>query len=231
MEAVLKIQIPNDELHRRLGGGIPTGSIILIEGKKGTGKSILSQRLMYGLLRNGYSATYISSQMSTIEFINQMKSLGYDIIRDLVKRRLIFISLYPLFVNVTSRDKILPRLISEPRLWKTTVVIIDSLSSMLPDEVDEDVLRGFIVHLKRFGALDKVTIITVDPDDMNEHLLRILEEISTLLIRLSVKVFGGDLKNSATIVKYNNAPGNFQKIIPFRVEPNVGLIVEIASVV
>jgi len=59
----------------------------------------------------------------------------------------------------------------------------------------------------------------------------LLEEASTLLMRLNVRVFGGDLKNSATIVKYNNAKGVFQKIIPFRVEPRVGLVVEIAAVV
>ncbi|MCD6373706.1 MAG: flagellar accessory protein FlaH [Thermococcus sp.] len=231
MGSLLNIQIPNDELHRRLGGGIPAGSIVLIEGDRGTGKSILSQRLLYGLLRNDYTGTYVSSQYTTPEFINQMDSLGYSVIQDLIKRRLIFVSLYPLLVGVSDRRKFLSRFVSEPMLWKTDVVIIDSLSALLPSELGREEVRAFSLHLKRLSSLGKVIVMTVNPSDIDQEFLKILEEASSLLIRLSVKVFGGDLKHSATIVKYNNAVGIFQKIIPFRVEPKVGFIVEIAAVV
>ncbi len=231
MGILLKITIPNDELHRRLGGGIPAGSIVLIEGDRGTGKSILCQRLLYGFLKNEYSVTYISSQYTTPEFINQMESLSYDIIRELIKRRLQFVSLYPLLVNVSERRKFLSRLVSEPRIWKTDVVIIDTISSLLPKELEESEIKSLSSHLKRLSSIGKVVILTVNPDEINKGVLGVLEEISSVLIRLSVKTFGGDLKNSATVVKYNNAQGVFQKIIPFRVEPGVGFIVEIASVV
>ncbi len=231
MGILLKIKIPSDELHRRLGGGIPAGSILLVEGDRGTGKSILCQRLLYGFLKNGHSVTYISSQYTTPEFINQMEALNYDIIRDLIKRRLQFVSLYPLLVNVSERKKFLSRLVSEPRIWKTEVVVIDTISSLLPRELNEGDVKSLSSHLKRLSSIGKVVTLTVNPDEMNERVLNVLEEISSILIRLNVKTFGGDLKNSATVVKYNNAQGVFQKIIPFRVEPGVGFIVEIASVV
>ncbi len=231
MEALLKIQIPNDELHRRLGGGIPSGSIILIEGDRGTGKSILSQRLLYGLLRNGHAASYVSSQYTTPEFINQMESLGYSVIRDLIKHNLLFVSLYPLLVGVSEREKFLPRFLGESRIWGREVIIIDAISSILPKEMKEEELRLLTMHLKKMSSLGKVIMMTVNPQDIEGNILRILEEISSMLVRLNVKTFGGDLKNSATIVKYNNAMGIFQKIIPFRVEPKVGFIVEIAAVV
>lgn len=73
--------------------------------------------------------------------------------------------------------------------------------------------------------------MTVSPNSIDSETLSVIEEVSTMVIRLQVKVFGGDLKNSATIIKYNNAMGIFQKIIPFRVEPKAGFIVEIAAVV
>ncbi|WP_461863384.1 archaellum protein ArlH [Thermococcus sp.] len=231
MEALLRIQIPNDELHRRLGGGIPSGSIILIEGDRGTGKSILSQRLLYGLLRNGHTASYVSSQYTTPEFINQMESLGYSVIRDLIKHNLLFVSLYPLLVGVSEREKFLPRFLGESRIWGREVIIIDAISSILPKEMKEEELRLLTMHLKKMSSLGKVIMMTVNPQDIEGNILRILEEISSMLVRLNVKTFGGDLKNSATIVKYNNAMGIFQKIIPFRVEPKVGFIVEIAAVV
>ncbi|MBO8175654.1 MAG: flagellar accessory protein FlaH [Thermococcus sp.] len=231
MGTLLKIQIPNDELHRRLGGGIPSGSVMLIEGDRGTGKSIFSQRLLYGFLRNNHTASYISSQYTTPEFINQMESLGYSVITDLIRRRLLFVSLYPLLAGVSKREKFLTRFLSESRIWDRDVVIIDSISSLLPATLDEDELRRLADHIKRLSSLGKVIMLTVNPNDIDRDILRVLEEISSILVRLQVKVFGGDLKNSATIVKYNNAMGIFQKIIPFRVEPRVGFIVEIAAVV
>ncbi|MDI3476086.1 MAG: archaeal flagellar protein FlaH [Thermococcaceae archaeon] len=231
MKGLLQIQIPNDELHRRLGGGIPSGSIILIEGDRGTGKSIFAQRLLYGFLKNGYTATYVSSQYTTVDFIRQMESLGYGIIEELIKRRLLFVSTYPLFASLTDREKFLPRFMSEHRLWEPDVIIVDSLSPFISFRVDDELIKEFSTHLKRMSSLGKVILMTVNPSEAEPEFLKILEEASTMLIRLSVKVFGGDLKNSATIVKYNNAEGIFQRIIPFRVEPKVGFIVEIAAVV
>jgi len=231
MGALFKVQIPNDELHRRLGGGIPAGTIMLIEGDRGTGKSVFAQRLMYGFLKNDHSVTYVSSQYTTPEFINQMESMTYSIIPDLIKRRLQFVSMYPLLVGTSDRRKFLSRLIGEPRLWRTDVVMIDSLSSLLPDEPDMDEMRSFSLHLKRLASLGKVIVMTANQSETSGSALGLLEEVSTLLMRLSVKTFGGDLKNTAVIVKYNHAAGIFQKIIPFRVEPNVGFIVEIAAVV
>ncbi|WP_297464259.1 ATPase domain-containing protein [Thermococcus sp.] len=231
MGSLLGIRIPNDELHRRIGGGIPSGSVVLIEGDRGTGKSILSQRLLYGFLRNGHTATYVSSQYTTPGFINQMDSLGYGIVQDLIKRRLLFVSLHPLLVGLVDRSRFLPRFMGARELWKPDVVIADSVAALLPPEPDEEEIRAFSLHLKRVSSLGKVVIMTLNPADVDRESLSVLEEVSTMLIRLSVKAFGGDLKNSATIVKYNNAMGIFQKIIPFRVEPRAGFIVEIAAVV
>ncbi|WP_048151284.1 ATPase domain-containing protein [Palaeococcus ferrophilus] len=231
VEELLKMQLKGDELHRRLGGGIPAGSIILIEGDRGTGKSIFVQRLLYGFLMNGYSASYVSSQYTTVEYIRQMGSLGYDIIPFLIRKKLVFVSLYPLLTGVSEKKKFLSRLLGEPRLWDSNVVIIDSFSSILSREQDVAAVRNFLMYLKKLVSLSKVVILTINPEEINRDVLFSLEEAASMLIRLNVKVFGGDLKNSATIVKYNNAKGVFQKIIPFRVEPRVGLIVEIAAVV
>ena len=38
-----------DRLNKELGGGIPPGSIVLVEGDYGAGKSAMSQRFAYGL--------------------------------------------------------------------------------------------------------------------------------------------------------------------------------------
>ncbi|AIF69305.1 hypothetical protein PAP_04470 [Palaeococcus pacificus DY20341] len=228
---MLKITIKNDELHRRLGGGIPAGTIALIEGDTGSGKSVFSQRLLYGFLSNNHSVAYISSQYTTVEFINQMYSLGYEIIPFLIKKRLSFVSLYPLLSDISEEERFLNRLISEPRIWDDPeVTIIDSITPIIRNSTPTS-LRAFMEHIKKLSSLGKVIILTINEKDVERDIILKLETVSTLLIKLDVKVFGGDLKNSAKIVKYNKALGIYQKIIPFRVEPKVGFIVEIAAVV
>jgi len=225
------MQLKGDELHRRLGGGIPAGTIMMLEGDRGSGKSIFAQRLLYGFLMNGYLASYISSQYTTVEYIKQMGSIGYDVIPFLIRKKLVFVSLYPLLTGVSEKKKFLSRLLGEPRLWEPDIIVIDSFSSILSREQDTEAVRAFLMYLKKLASLNKVVILTVNPEELSRDIIFLLEEAASMLIRLNVKVFGGDLKNSATIVKYNNAKGIFQKIIPFRVEPKVGLIVEIAAVV
>jgi len=231
VEEVFRMELKGDELHRRIGGGIPAGTIMLLEGDRGTGKSIFAQRLLYGFLMNGYRVSYVSSQYTTVEYIRQMFSLGYDVVPFLIRKKLVFVSLYPLLTGVSEKKKFLSRLLGEPRLWETDIIIIDSFSALLSREQDLDAVRNFLMYIKKLASLDKVIILTSNTEEIDRESLFLLEEAATMLVRLQVKVFGGDLKNSAIIVKYNNAKGVFQKIIPFRVEPKVGLVVEIAAVV
>ena len=39
-----------DDIDKKLGGGIPIGSLTLIEGQSGSGKSVLSQQFTWGSL-------------------------------------------------------------------------------------------------------------------------------------------------------------------------------------
>jgi len=48
-------------LDRLLGGGIPTGSLMLIVGVPGTGKTLLTQQLCFGQARRGERAIYFST--------------------------------------------------------------------------------------------------------------------------------------------------------------------------
>jgi flagellar protein FlaH len=91
-----KIELSRDDVHKRLGGGIPFGSIILIEGEESSGKSIICQRLAYGFLQNSYSLSYVSTQLTTTEFVKQMMSLKYNINKKLLSGNLLYIPVYPL---------------------------------------------------------------------------------------------------------------------------------------
>ena len=68
------------EIDQQMGGGIPWGSLTLVEGKHGTGKSVLCQHLAFSALRSGSSVAYYSSEIASPSLISQMSSMGLDVL-------------------------------------------------------------------------------------------------------------------------------------------------------
>ena len=53
-----------DRLNAELGGGIPRGSIVIMEGQYGAGKSALTQRFTYGICEEGHTTTFLSTELT-----------------------------------------------------------------------------------------------------------------------------------------------------------------------
>jgi len=75
---VLKRGGEEDGFAQRFGQAIPDGSLVLLEGEEGTGKSIFCQRFCFSFLKNGYTCSYISTQYTVKTFLRQVTSVGYD---------------------------------------------------------------------------------------------------------------------------------------------------------
>lgn len=224
------VQLARDEFHKRIGGGFPAGSIVLIEGAHGTGKSVLCQRIAYGLLQNNLRVTYISTQMSTYEFINQMTSMDYRISRELISGNLLYIPVYPLISKNIKRENFIEKLIQSKPFYEKDVVIIDSLSTIILNDASRENVEDLMAFFKRIAGVDKVIIFTINPGEIPEDVLKEIKLASTAILKLELKLFGGDIKNVINVVRYNFAQVNFQKVTVFRVEPKIGMVVEITSI-
>ncbi|ADG13758.1 ATPase domain-containing protein [Methanocaldococcus infernus] len=225
-----KIELARDDFDKRIGGGIPYGSLIVIEGEESTGKSVLCQRLTYGFLQNRHSVTYVSTQMTTLEFIKQMNSLDYVINKKLLSGALLYIPVYPLIADNKKKDGFLKKVMETRAFYEKDVIIFDSLSSLIANDASEVSVNDLMAFFKRITALKKIIICTINPKELSEEVLTIIRSSATMLIKTELFVFAGNIKNVAKILKYNMAPGTYQKNIVFRVEPKIGLAVEIASV-
>ena len=82
------ISTGHPEIDRKLGGGIPQGSLTLIEGQSDAGKSVLSQQMIWGSMQAGHRVALVSTENTVRSFNNQMRSLGLDIIDYLLLGRL-----------------------------------------------------------------------------------------------------------------------------------------------
>ena len=65
-------------LNEKLGGGIPLGSLALIEGDSSAGKSVLCQHLTCGAIKDGHKVAYFTSDNNVRGLVSQMDSLGLD---------------------------------------------------------------------------------------------------------------------------------------------------------
>ena len=101
------------EFDRVLGGGVVPGTLVLIGGDPGIGKSTLMLQVLYGLAGSGYQSLYVSGE----ESIPQLRMRS---------KRLSTVSADMLVVSEVSLESVLAMLEST----KPDVMVIDSIQTM-----------------------------------------------------------------------------------------------------
>lgn len=227
---VCDIKLKRDELARNLGGGIPTSSIFVIEGRDGGGKSIIAQRIAFGLLENDQTVTYISTELSLMGFIQQMDSLGYRITDKVLSEKLLFISMFPQIGKVRLKDAFLDDLVKSHKLFSSQVIVIDTISFLLLSEkVDREKVFMLISFIKRIIALGKTIVACIDPDQCNIQFMNLIRNIADIYIQTEAKTVLGTPLHIFTIIRYKKSPSEVIPATPFKVIPGSGFAIELAS--
>jgi flagellar protein FlaH len=230
-EEILSIQVERDELHEQLGGGFPRGSICYMTGAHSTGKSVIAQRLAFGLLENKYTVTYISTELSTKEFIDQMYSVDYRVANYLLQDKLTYIPVYPLLSSIKKREDFLAKLMRAESLFESRVIVIDTLSALIgASYLGGMTVSSFIHFLKKLSALGKVVILTVDPDEVSRELSEPFKAAATAYWSLSLKSVGGTMARVLQVMRFGSSKNPFEETIGFKVTPGVGIVIEITTV-
>ncbi len=228
--SVLSFEVERDEFNRRLGNGFPDGSIAFIEGDNGSGKSSISQRITYGLLENGYTVTLISTQLTTKGFINQMYSLGYPVASHLLKNNLLYIPVLPLIKSSKNRIDFIERLMNAEALFKKNVIIIDTISALIKQSADTTKGLELISFLKKITGMGKTVILTANLNELDSTIYSQFISTSDIYFTLKVRPLGNEIKRTIIVNKFTGARSPVGSMVGFRIEPKVGLVVEIASV-
>jgi len=228
---VYKLQIARDDLHDQMGQGIPAGTITLVEGAQGAGKSAVLQRMTYGFLSNKYSVTYISTEQTVRDFISQMYSLDYPVASSLLDEKLLFVPVYALVGQSRSRDDFLGVLMGAKELFRSDVIIIDTFSSLVSNSLqkEENSLR-ILGFFKKLAGMGKSIILSVDPTELKPETLSPFESDSHIFLNVVVAQVGGMISRSIMVKRFGNTQYRVAPIIGFRIEPNVGMVIEITSV-
>ncbi len=214
------------ELDRDLGGGIPTPSLISIEGDYGSGKTVLVQQVIYAMLKNGLKVCLVSSEATVKEYLSMMESVKLDTYSYYLSGQF---NIYPLHVEGGRWSEFLSsfflRVTSnflELKKNHYDVVIVDSLSVLTVETPPYEFLT-FITRLKNLVSDGKTVIITFHPEFLSEDSIMKLRASSDIYFILkNASISGIDVK-ILRIVKLWGVSGERKSAITLEINPQIGL--------
>lgn len=227
----MNVQLARDELHRSLGGGIPQNSLILLEGQEGAGKSAITQRLVYGLLKNDYTVTYISTELNTMGFVEQMASLDYNVTDYLLFEKILFIPMFPYLGKRKLADNFIDNLMATKTLFEKDFIVFDTFSFLLiHSNITEGKLFDFMRFLKKVNALGKTILFSVDKNhSVDPKFTIMMKSVCDLYWTVETQMSAGELVRVVKFHRFKRAGDKILPGVPFKIEPGKGFAIEIAS--
>ncbi len=218
-----------DSLANAMGARLPNRSMWMVQGVVGSGKSLISQRLIYGLLENGVKVLVATTELTTRGWIEQMESIGYPVTEHIASGRLLVFSRYGVIAESRSEVGIFEVLESEA-VAKADVVVVDSASSLISGDMNESEMVAFMQRMRRICSDSRSVLLTIDANEMDEKLLHKMRSSSEVLLDLNAGFVGGEIKRTVVVTRFLRAAGPVQASVGWRVEPFMGFIVDITAV-
>ena len=176
------------EIDRQIGHGVPWGSVTLIEGRHGTGKSVLCQHLCFNALRAQSGVACYTSDIGSPSLIAQMKSLGLDVLDFFLLDQL---RIHPLELSEEYPEPtdvlnlLLRHIMALPPEFE--LVIIDSLTPLLPFCTKDQVL-DFFFHCHQMSREGRTIVAVLDTRAMATSLTDALYSWCDIHLRLRMEV-------------------------------------------
>lgn len=212
----------NREMDKKMGGGIPVGSLTLIEGSNDTGKSVLTQQLMWGGLQQGFTFATYTTENTIKSLLKQMDSLSLDISDYFVFGKL---KMYPIHMEGIKWANDVPFLdyiTADVKAKHSEVILIDSLTVFVSDASDNDVLN-FFASCKNICDSGKTILITAHTFAFGEEVLTRVRSICDAHLSLRKEEVGDRLLRTMEVAKIRGAQRTTGNVIAFEVEPAFGL--------
>ena len=217
------ISTGNAELDKKMAGGIPEGSLTLIEGQSEAGKSVLTQQLVWGALRDGRRVAYYTTENTIHSLLRQMKSLSQDITDFFLVGR---INIYPMRSAPTADEARVMLRAALEHMTRMTVdrdlLAFDSLSVFMTSIPEQETL-SFFMAVKELCDQNKTLLLTMHSYAFSEAMFIRIRSICDAYLRLRVGEVGNQLLKEMEVSKVRGADQNTGNVIAFDVEPGMGM--------
>jgi KaiC/GvpD/RAD55 family RecA-like ATPase len=167
--AIQRASSGDEQLDAFLSGGSPKGSLILLSGNPGTGKSTLAARFLYeGAKRAGENGIYASFAESKQSFYENMAGVGFDFAGIEKEGRFRFLEVFS--ASKSGMSEIAKYILEEMRRFEARRLVIDSYSAMaqaLGDQYEgRQILHTFFSRIMRNMGC---TTIVIGEQPTGEH--------------------------------------------------------------
>ena len=230
-----------DRVNRAFGGGLPTGSLVVVEGRHGAGKSTLAGRFAYGLCEQSHTVTYLSTEREFTRFLSQMRSLSYNVQKSVLRRELLY-----LFGDLTAAETdeqpaLLSRLQAAQQLWANDVVIFDTFSDILLYDptveslVSADDHRRAVQRLLSFFrqimATGTTIVLLVSPSGLPTETMEPLRAVGDVLLEMTADNTGGQQYRWINVRRFAGMGQQVADRIAFSIRPGTGIVIENRTVI
>ena len=212
------------EVDEKLGGGIPVGSLCLIEGHSDAGKSVLCQHLTSGTLSSGQaSVVYYTTENKIRSLVSQMDSLGMYTLDHFLSDRM---RIYPLTFHSYMHDGQKPFAVLTnhfsrlPERFK--LIIVDSITLLVSHSNPVSII-DFFSHCKNLCDQDRSIILVAHSYAFEEDMLARTRSLCDARFKLKLEQIGDRMVKLMEVLKVRGADRPTGDVVSFDIEPKVGM--------
>ena len=214
----------NSELDKKIADGLPLESLTLIEGENDTGKSVLTQQITWGALKQGHSVDLFTTENTSKSFLKQMESMSLDISEYFAWG---YLKIFPLHVVGFEWKKeemtgILAHLIKHIQQSKADVVIIDSLT-LFTEYAETDAILTFFTNCKSLIDSGKTILVTLHTYAFEEDTLVRIRSICDAHLNMKKALVGTKYVMVMEVIKVRGARKTTGNLVSFEVHPGYGM--------
>jgi archaeal flagellar protein FlaH len=213
------------EVDERLGGGIPLGSLCLIEGHSDAGKSVLCQHLANGTLVNGQiSVAYYTTENNVRSLISQMESLNMNVLDHFLADHL---RIFPLtFHNAAMQGGAKPFYVLThhfthlPQEYK--LIIVDSIT-LLVAHSNPVAIIDFFSRCKSICDQGRTVVVVAHSYAFEEDMLSRTRSLCDARLKLRLEQVGDSMIKLMEVLKVRGAERPTGDVVSFNIEPKMGM--------
>jgi len=151
-------------------GGIPRGSLVVVAGRPGSGKTIFAAQYLYFGLEHDEPGVYVSFAEDRDVFVRNMKRFGMDF--EKYERTGKFTFLGFMTVKAPAVGELLTEILQEIDSSKAERLVIDSLTALTQGLTEKVEIRGTLHtvpgRMTRLGSLGLTTLLIVEKSSSSD---------------------------------------------------------------
>ena len=211
------------EIDKKLGGGIPVGSLVLLEGQSDAGKSVLSQHFSHSTLNDKISVACYTTENTVKSLLSQMNSLNLDVTDYFLCDRL---RIYPVEMTAEDADvgesfNALKKHFESLQPW-FELIIFDSLTGMVAHADDRGII-DFFAGCKKLCDQGRTIVTIVHSYAFADQMLIRVRSLCDAHLVMKIDQLGERLVKTMEVAKVRNADQSTGNVISFDVEPGIGM--------